>query len=156
MKIFEVIFEAEDTSVWQNTKDFVKSIPDRAASGAQTADDWARGTANYVTGGKADQATAAITSRLPSGGSYEQELAKEKAKSQEAEKRSPNAYKAIKGTVEHPLQTADDAVRAAANELTFGMADQWAASAGANPNARRKPDRGGIFAGVSRVQPYLV
>ena len=138
MKIFEVISEADESSLWQNTKDFVKSIPDRAASGAQTADDWARGTANYVTGGRADQATAEISSRLPGGGSYDQELAKEKSKSQEAEKRSPNAYTAIKRTAKEPFQTADDAMRAAGNELTFGMADQWAANAAANPNATDK------------------
>ena len=104
-------------------EDWKGDVKNWVSDAATTADDWARGTTNYATGGAADKLSARINSLLPGGKDYETELGVEKTRSADAEKRSPRAYNAIRNTAKDPIGTVDDAVRSGTNTLTFGAPD---------------------------------
>jgi hypothetical protein len=112
----------------EDWKDDVKKF---AGSAADTTSDWMRGTNNTITGGQWPKVTAAVKSALPGSGTYQQELEREREIDSAAEKRSPRAFNAVKNTLKDPGGTANDAVRVAANTLTFGLPDRLEAGTNA-------------------------
>lgn len=88
------------SDIGSSIKNLPGSIKDWGTKAGQSVSDFASGVQATVTG-KADAAAAL---------------------------RSPTAYGSFKKGIATPLQTADDAVRAAANTATFGYADKWAAA----------------------------
>ena len=112
----------------EDWKDDVKKF---AGNAADTTSDWMRGTNNTITGGQWPKVTAAVKSALPGSGTYQQELERERQIDAAAEKRSPRAFNAVKNTLKDPGGTANDAVRVAANTLTFGLPDRLEAGTNA-------------------------
>ena len=105
-------------------EDWKETVKKAASDSADTTSDWLRGLNKTISGGQWPKVAAGIQSVLPGSGNYQQELEKELARDAAAEKRSPRAFSAVANTLRNPLQTADDAVRAGVNTLTFGATDK--------------------------------
>jgi hypothetical protein len=99
------------SDIGSSIKNLPGSIKDWGTKAGQSVSDFASGVQATVTG-KADPAAAL---------------------------RSPTAYGSFKKGIDNPLQTADDAVRAAANMATFGSGDKLAAHASTIKSAFDNP-----------------